>query len=187
MKIISLLLIIILSACAPSAESIQTAVAQTQASYTDTPAPTDTPVPTPTLTATATPDLAFAYFKEYLPYMQEWGEQFQIVNDLTQRLGAEGRTLLDDEEFRDQLVDAMAAWESAAKKASEIPAPNEDMQRFQSMAEELHKETETYANFYLIAMTGDITASQLAVSALDRAGVIFTEIADEITKGNYIP
>jgi len=48
-KVIILLLIPFIVACAPSASQIQTAVAQTQAAIpTPTPEPTETPIPTPT-------------------------------------------------------------------------------------------------------------------------------------------
>lgn len=63
------LLILILNACAPSVEAVQTAIAQTQASWT--PVPTQTPYPTytpiPSMTPTATPaisaEMVIAAFK----------------------------------------------------------------------------------------------------------------------------
>ena len=190
MKIIAAILLFsfIFSACAPSEQAIQTAVAQTQAAYTPTFTPSPIPTDTPAPTATATPDLVFAYFEEFLPHLQRWAVHFQNVNRLNSRIVDEGAAILLDNNFKNELADALANWEATAKAAADVSPPNEDLQRFQEMAEELHIQTETYSNFYVLAMTtGNATSTELAIEALNRAGEIYTQIADEIEKGNYIP
>lgn len=52
-KIITLTIALLITACAPSQETIQTAIAQTQSAYT--PIPTQTPYPTHTAYPTYTP------------------------------------------------------------------------------------------------------------------------------------
>ena len=55
------LLVIVISSCAPSPEAIEKAIAQTQAAYTPTPTltPTSTNTPTPTITITPSPTPRF--------------------------------------------------------------------------------------------------------------------------------
>lgn len=76
---LSLIFLLIIASCQPSETAIQTAVAQTQASYTATPSPTETLQPTPTITFTPTPD-PLDYLGPYLNTLQQWGENLAVVS-----------------------------------------------------------------------------------------------------------
>jgi len=119
--------------------------------------------------------------------MQEWGTEFEHIRDLSFRLSEEGLYLLDDEAFISELSNALADFQTAAKNAAELEPPLTELQKFQDKAEELHKQSEIFANSYMLALAGDATALDSFRAALNKVSGIFLEIRDEIENGNYIP
>lgn len=118
--------------------------------------------------------------------MIEWHQQFENFRDLNRRI-ADDSSIVTDETFQDEISLALIRWEQAAKNAADITPPNEDLKRFQEMAEELHAQTKIYTSLYITALSGNQAAADTIKTALDRAGEMFIQIGDEIEKGNYIP
>jgi hypothetical protein len=141
----------------------------------------------PPTTTPVTNDPTLDYFRQYVSYMQEWGTEFDHIRDLSLRLSDEGLYLLDDETFISELSNALADFQTAAKNAAELEPPTTELQKFQDKAEELHEQSEIFANSYMLALAGDATALESFRTALNKVSGIFLEIRDEIENGNYIP
>ena len=176
----TLLIAIILSACAPSAESIQTSIANTQASYTATPAPTSTPQPTATIIPSPTKNLDFEYLSKFIGFMNDWGTAFSKFHDANTRITNEGIAIIKDTNFQVELVGAMTSLDKAAKQMATLAAPSTKFEPLQKKAESLQAYTETFTSLYLSSLSGNQASVTLGADSINKASNTFTEIVSDV-------
>lgn len=172
MRGILMLVLFLLSACAPSEIAIQTALAGTQASYTATPSATKTPQPTPS------PD-PLDYLAPYGQLLEQWGLDFENIRQANQNFIADPGTL-------PQLQQTLKNIELTSQKLADLVPPSHELQTYQDKAEALRIKTETFVNLYLLGLAGAPDSTQLAISELENAVAIYTDIIETLSASPYL-
>jgi len=169
-------LFILLGSCAPSEESIQQVIAQTQAAYTPTPIPTKTP----DLQA-----LEADYITQYIAKLDEWLKNFQLWDETNNRFYTEGITI-DDQAFKNELASSLADLEQSSKELAELTPPTDKLKPYQEKAEELHAHTRIINSMYLPAFVGSNAAADSVLAALDRVSATYLDIIASLKKDKYL-
>lgn len=165
MRKIIIAYLLLLTACAPSEESIQQAIAQTQAAYTPTPQSTETPDPLP------------AFMVAYLDALDAWYINFERVIENNERIANEGSSILSNAAFREELTAALSDFDESAKTLAEIKPPTQETQILQDKAEELQSETQIFTSTYMLALLGTGTIDT-SITALKNASELYLEIVE---------
>lgn len=178
----SILIVIALSACAPSVEAVQTSVAITKASYTATPTPTSTPTSTLTAIPSPTKDLEFEYLSQFIGFMNQWSDGYQKMQNVNQRIKTDGMAALtSDTAFQADAALAIVYLEGSSQKMVELQPPSSKFQQLQQKAKELSSSSVSFKNLFLLGMSGDQLSYTLAQKTLQETFATFTELANEIT------
>lgn len=163
-------LLILLASCAPSKESIRQATA-----------PTRIPTATPTLET-----LEADYIAQYTAKLDEWMQNFQRWDETNDRISMEGATVLDDQEFKNELARLMAHLEQSSKELAQLTPPTDDLKPYQEKAEELHVYSQKLNSMYLPAVFGSNAAADAVFAAIDHVSATYLDII-ALLKKRQIP
>ena len=169
---------ILLAACGPSPEAIETAITQTQVAEV-----TKTPIPTNTKAKTPTPDIHAR--QEYLvalqPLMVEWLAEYskfqQALDDFQNDI-----LLINDEDWHLETKKALANMTTAAKKMEALPPPPLELKKLNEHLLGIVESTKALEQNWnlMISNPNDATYSDKTSAAVNETQEYFSLIIEEL-------
>lgn len=189
-----LIAILTLSACAASQTTIQTSVAQTEASYTSTSSPTPTltftPTFSPTPTRTPTPDdtetpIPKSYIEEYIYYLDQWLDGYKAWEEATRKISS-GEEKITDTEYQEKIQSILRDMYRAADHMARLTPTSPELQFYQDWAGALRSETGGFSSLFIPGLLGNEIATQGALSHFKALNEAFNKISDKLISDGFV-
>ncbi len=164
MKKLILTIVLMFSACAPSAQAVQTAIAQTQAAYT------------------STPDPIKLYIDALEPKMDDWRDAFGKFSLLHGKY-ADNPAIAQTNEFTNEIGVVTGDMMKVIDGFQELPQAPTKLKKLDTAVKQLEKSTKDFVPSYITAvLMNDETLMQISITPLQEMVDAVKVINQEIDK-----